>query len=137
QLAPEKHDYHVFYLKHNTAFWVATKLEDYFAGDDKKKKEGGNFFFYAPPADKPEARRLSKRKNLKFITESDTNTILVLGADASQLKTIEDLIKLYDQPDPINSKTARVTVTFTLKYSKAKAVADAVKDVYRDLLSSN
>ena len=59
------------------------------------------------------------------------------GASAEQLKTIEELVKLYDQPPPTDSQSVRRTEVIRLKYSKAKAVADTVKDVYRDLLSAN
>ena len=59
------------------------------------------------------------------------------GAGAEQLKTIEDLIQLYDQPPPSDAQSVRKTEIIRLKYSKAKAVADTVKDVYRDLLSAN
>jgi hypothetical protein len=47
------------------------------------------------------------------------------------------LIKLYDQPEPKDTQSLRMTKVFHLKYSKAQVVAEAVKDVYRDLLSSN
>ena len=59
------------------------------------------------------------------------------GADPSQIKVIEDLIELYDRQEPPDSRMARMTTVFTLKFSKAKVVGEAVKDVYRDLLSSN
>ncbi|HYW79503.1 MAG TPA: secretin N-terminal domain-containing protein, partial [Thermoguttaceae bacterium] len=74
---------------------------------------------------------------LRFISDSDTNTILVQGADAQQLKTIEDLIKIYDLPEPTDSQSVRKTQVFYLKYSQATVVAETIKDVYRDLLSDN
>jgi len=81
--------------------------------------------------------RLSKRPKVKFIPDVDTNSILVAGADTSQLRTIEDLIKIYDQPPPRDSQTDRKTEVFRLRYAKVSTVADPVKDVYRDLLSAN
>lgn len=84
-----------------------------------------------------ERRRLSKRRPLNFISDDDTNSIIVVGADAQQLKIIEDLIDLYDVPESKDPKAARVTKTITVKYSRARVIADAVKDVYRDLLSVN
>ena len=59
------------------------------------------------------------------------------GATASQLKTIDELVKLYDQKPPPDSELSRQTDIFYLRHSKAKAVADTVKDVFRDLLSEN
>ena len=79
-------------------------------------------------------RRLSKRPKLKFIADSDRNNILVEGADPAQLKTIEELIRAFDQPLPKDSETDRRTEVIRVRYAKAKDVAAAVKDVYRDLL---
>ncbi len=50
---------------------------------------------------------------------------------------MEHLIsEVYDKANPVNPQSARMTVHYTLKFNKAKVVADAVKDVYRELLSS-
>ena len=89
-----------------------------------------------PSNDKDTTRRPSKKKPLKFISDSDSGTIIVQGADPQQLKVIEELIKIYDQPPASDGKQVRKTQTFTLKYSKAPVLAEAVKDVFRDLLSS-
>ncbi|MCA9009697.1 MAG: hypothetical protein KDB01_08125, partial [Planctomycetaceae bacterium] len=72
-----------------------------------------------------------------FISDNFTSTILVRDADAKQLQTIEDLIAIYDIPEPSDSRSMRVTTIFRLKHAKASIVAAAVKDVFRDLLSSN
>jgi len=140
QIAPPRVEYKMFQLKYASAFWVAKNLEDYFKTGEKKPEGGRHIYFYDEDlsGNKTEAqRRLSQRRPLKFIDDLDTNTILVTGADAGQLKTIEELIRVYDKPDPVNAQSARVTTVFTMKYAKALVVADAVKDVYRDLLSSN
>ncbi len=79
---------------------------------------------------------MSKRRPLKFISDSESNTILVENADAAQLKTIGELIDLYDKQQD-DSQSVRKTETVHLQYSKAKVVAETVKDVYRDLLSAN
>jgi type II secretory pathway component GspD/PulD (secretin) len=79
--------------------------------------------------------RLSKRRPLKFISDSNTNTILVQGADAKQLRTIKELVAEYDRPTRSDSKSKRITEPIHLEYSKADVVADTIKDVYRDLLS--
>jgi hypothetical protein len=140
QIAPLRVEYKIFQLKHASAFWVAKNLEEYFQEHEKKQENRRPYYFFDEDlsSNKTEAqRRLSKRRPLKFIDDLDTNTILVTGADANQLKVVEELIRSYDQPDPVNSQSARVTTVFTLRFAKAKIVADAVKDVYRDLLSSN
>lgn len=143
QLTPNRREYKVFYLKNQIAFWVAGNLEDYFDVDKKKSDDRGfrPWFYYddfgSSNTKNDTTRRLSKRKPLKFISDSDTNSILVVGADPAQLEVIEDLIELWDRPEPADSRAARMTTVFTLKWSKAKIVGETIKDVYRDLLSSN
>ena len=117
-------------------------LEDFFKDQDASENRGRDRFMsyiYGMPSSSSEddSRRLSKRRPLRFISDIDTNTILVQWADPEQLKTIEELIKLYDVPEPVNSQKARVTKLVTIKYSKASTVANVIKDAYRDLLSTN
>ncbi len=141
EAAPPKRDYKVFYLKHSTtwAYSVELSLKDFFEED--KKKSGSSFNPYSgrmeSNSNQDSARRLSKKKPLKFISDSDSGTIIVQGADAAQLKVIEELINIYDQPLATDGKQVRKTQVFTLKYSKATVLAEAIKDVYRDLLSTN
>jgi type II secretory pathway component GspD/PulD (secretin) len=139
QMAPARKNYKVFQLKYAWAYGVALNLQEFFKEDEKKSNRFSPFFFdygYGQE-DTQERTRLSKRRPLKFISDPDTNTILVEGADAAQLKTIDELIKLYDQAAPTDSQSVRKTETFHLKHSKAKVVAETVKEVYRDLLSAN
>ena len=142
EAAPPKRDYKIFYLKYPTtwAYSVELSLKDFF--EEEKKKSGNNYnpyfgFRMGGNEEKDTTRRLSKRKPLKFISDSDSGTIIVQGADAAQLKVIEELINIYDQPLATDGKQVRKTQVFTLKYSKATVLAEAVKDVYRDLLSTN
>ena len=141
QIAPPRREFQVFYLKHASAFNVAWNLEDYFQIDKKKDDNSQSrsyyFYDYYPQQTKEDSRRLSKRRELTFISDTDTNSILVTGADQSQLKVIAELIEIYDRIEPPDSRMARMTKIFTLRYSKAKVVGEAVKDVYRDLLSTN
>ncbi|OYW12772.1 MAG: hypothetical protein B7Z55_18080, partial [Planctomycetales bacterium 12-60-4] len=69
--------------------------------------------------------------------DSDSNTILVVGADTHQLRIIEELIEYYDQPVASDAKALRRTEIFQIEYSSANVIAEALKDVYRDLLSEN
>jgi hypothetical protein len=142
QVAPPRREFKVFYLKHASALSVALNLEEYFQIDKKKDDNDRRYPYYYFYDDygsqsKDDTRRLSKRRELTFIYDIDTNSILVTGADPSQLKVIEELIEIYDRIEPPDSRMARMTKIFTLRYSKAKVVGEAVKDVYRDLLSSN
>jgi len=140
QLAPARKDFKIFPLKHASALWVKLNLQDYFKTEPEDKSRRRNVFYfdyYQPPADKEKSYRLSQRKPLKFIDDLDTNTILVVGASAEQLRTIEDLIQLWDASPPSDSQSARLTAVFAIRYSKAETIAETVKEVYLDLLSSN
>jgi type II secretory pathway component GspD/PulD (secretin) len=79
--------------------------------------------------------RLSKKRPLKIVSEYDTNSILVQGADASQLKTIKELVEFYDKPEPPDAQSVHQTEKFILRWTKADVVAETIKDLYRDLLS--
>ena len=140
QTAPPVHDYKVYKLKFADAYWVMDNIEDFFKEDKDDENRGYSpyyFYDYRPQQQTETRRRLSQRRKLKFIYDLDTNSILVQGADSRQLKTIEDLIAVYDVPEPTNSQSARVSMAYPIRYSKASIVATAIKDVYRDLLSSN
>jgi len=141
QIAPPAPDYKVFRLKFADAYWVKDNLEEFFKDEDEENNSNSSrryyFYDYAPQEKKEPRYRLSQRRKLKFIYDLDTNSILVQGADAQQLATIEDLIAIYDQAEPSDSQSARLSSVFEIKYSKATVIAAAVKDVYRDLLSSN
>ncbi len=141
-LKPERPSYHVFHLKHHNtwAYEVALNLEDFFEVEEESKS-GMNYspYFGLYPSSKKDTPppSLSQRRQLKFIPDSDSHTILVMGADREQLKTIQELIDIYDQPDSQESASVRRTKLFYLKYAEAETVATAIKDVYRDLLSAN
>ena len=143
EITPPRKDYKVFKLKYKStwAYGVALNLKDFFKEkeDNKQDNSRSRFFYgYMPNSNSTDdTHRLSKRKTLKFISDSDSNSIIVTGADPAQLKTIEDLIAIYDIPESKDSAAVRKTELVQIHYSKAKVIADAVKDVYRDLLSAN
>jgi type II secretory pathway component GspD/PulD (secretin) len=65
-----------------------------------------------------------------------SNSILVANASPSQLQEIEQLIAEFDQPAPTDSVELRNTAAIKIHYSRPSIIAAAVKEVYRDLLSS-
>jgi type II secretory pathway component GspD/PulD (secretin) len=138
--APSPNDYKIFKLRYAWAYGVASILKDVFKDDEGKEKRRTPWWWddYSQDdkSDKDKVK-LSKRRPLKIISDSDTNSILVQGADASQLKRIDELVKFYDKPEPTDAQSVRKCETFKLRYSQAKVVAETVKDVYRDLLSAN
>ena len=139
QLAPPQKDFAIFELKHASAFWVRLNLDDYFKeeGEDKNSRRRTYYYYDNPPPEKEKRYRLSQRRPLKFIDDFDTNTILVVGADSDDLKTVEELIRLWDVPPPSDTESARMSAVIQVRYSKASIVAETIKEVYRDLLSSN
>ena len=142
QLAPPRIDYKIFQLKYAWAYGIALTLEEIFEEQEKDSRSSRYpyIFFYDPynsGSDNKERARLSKRPPLKFISDPDSNSILVQGADPGQLAKIEKLIEFYDQPEPVDSQSVRKMKLFQLRHAKATTVAEAIKDIYRDLLSSN
>ena len=87
------------------------------------------------PKDAPD--RLSKRKPLRFIGDIDTRTILVQNATPAQLRQIGDLLEIWDRAPEQKGGALRLTKLWSLENAKASEVAATLKDVYRDLLSTN
>lgn len=140
QVAAPRRSYKVFRLKYATPSWVTLNLKDFFKSEEQTKSgiEYDPWYGFMPSQKKTSGKHsLSKRRQPQFISDNFTSTILVRDADAKQLQTIEDLIAIYDIPEPSDSRSMRVTTIFRLKHAKAGMVAVAVKDVFRDLLSSN
>jgi type II secretory pathway component GspD/PulD (secretin) len=79
---------------------------------------------------------LSKRPKLRLIWDPASDSILVANASPSQLAEIERLIKEYDQPQPDDAATERVTKPVKIQYSRASTIVTSLKEVFRDLLSS-
>ena len=75
--------YQIFHLKYALASSVAMNLEDFFK--EKKDKDQNPWFFFDDTSqnDTSDDRRLSNRRKLKFISDIDTNTILVDVPDSS------------------------------------------------------
>lgn len=146
ELAPPPKDYEVFKLKYPTtwAWGIVLNLEDFFGVDEKDGSGGDDDYFRGyfgyPPSGGSKSEgtgRLSQRRKLQFIADEDSRTIIVQGATPEQLKTIGELIELYDKPQSQSSGDLRVTKLFKVKHAKAETIAEAIKDVYRDLLSAN
>ncbi len=139
RVSPPKDDFKIFYLTHADAYWVKANLVEFFEEKEEDDSRSGYPFYYYSyrQSEKKEPRsRLSQRRELKFIYDLDTNSILVQGGDPQQLRTVAQLIEIYDKPVPTDSKSARVTSVYPVRYSKAQIIADTIKEVYRDLLSS-
>ena len=146
EYAPPKRDWKVIELKYpqTWAYGIEVILKDIFKEElgDSDKKDGSMryspFYGYYPGGSSDSGpRRLSARKPLKIISDRDSHTILVQGASDEQLRMIEELIEIYDKPQSTEAHSIRMTKIFKIRYSKANVIAEALKDVYRDLLSEN
>jgi type II secretory pathway component GspD/PulD (secretin) len=145
EYAPPRRDWKVIQLKYpdTWALGIELILHDVFKAEIEAGEKGGGMewdpFFGMVPSRKADTgpRRLSNRKPLKIISDRDSHTILVQGATRDQMRMIEDLIAIYDRPQSTEAHAIRKTKIFQLKYTQATVIAEAIKDVYRDLLSEN
>lgn len=136
--SPQK-AYTVFKLKHASATWVSLQLEDYFDEDDKDDERSRPWWMFdeQPAPETAEPTGLEKPRPIRFISDFDTNTIVVRDATEDQLKIVRELIELYDIQDPIDREKIRQTQLIKVRYSRASMIANQIKDAFRDLLSDN
>ncbi len=73
---------------------------------------------------------------IKLIADEATHSIMVLGAGASELREIEQLIQFYDKAIELPPLNVRKPRFFALKHIDAAAAVQVVKDLYRDYLSA-
>jgi type II secretory pathway component GspD/PulD (secretin) len=140
-LSPPQRRFKVFRLNYIRAidfYWDV--LKDYFKEDLETK--GDNEFqgwFFGPRFGKSEDKTgptLSKRKKLMLTYDMQSNSILAANASGSQLTEIEQLISEFDKPTRSDSVEKRRTAPVKIHFSKPTVIAAAVKEVYRDLLST-
>ena len=150
-LGPRAKGFKVFRMKHKTtwASSIAQNLQAFFEerqkAEEKRRNEvASTARWYDPNGGKwinsPRAEAERKKQvpaPPKFIVDSDTNSILAVGANDEQLKAIEELIEVYDTAEAQEPHPTRVTKLVPVKYGQVKQIAETVKDVYRDLLSSD
>jgi type II secretory pathway component GspD/PulD (secretin) len=149
-MAPAARDFHVFRMKHKSTwvYSVSENLKQFFEerqkAEEKQRSEKQAARFYDPVGGKwisnpreEENRRLQKRRQPRFIVDMDSNSILAVGADPEQLKIIGELIELYDTPAQRDAQAVRITRLIRVKHGQARLIAETVKEVYHDLLSTN
>jgi len=136
RFGPPRKDFSVFNLKFATAASVRYNLDEFFAPE--KYADSRRTAYDGSSSDrKTVSPGLSQRRPMRFLDDAQTNSILVQGASAEELRLIADLIAMYDRPEQPNSKASRMTKIFPILHSKASVIAETLKDVYRDLLSAN
>jgi type II secretory pathway component GspD/PulD (secretin) len=125
QITPKQADYEVFRLQHASPYGIELTLSQVF-GLDSQTGIGSR-------SNLP----IGNRPTLQFVSDVETGTLLVQGATSDQLQKISQLIDMYDQPESQDDDLQRKTEIYEMRFSRAEAVAEVVKEVYRDLLSSN
>jgi hypothetical protein len=130
ELEPPQKKFEIFELENSRASLVVLNLEEYFAD---QIAEDDDFGWYFGEDENQDPATLGTARKLRFIWDKDTNTIVAQNASPAQLETIRELIKIYDQPV---SENKRRTDIVQIRYSSAEDIATAIKEVYRDLLSS-
>ena len=141
QFRPPRRPYQVFKMKYASSYWVRLNLEDYFEEDEENGNSSADSFYrwYWDLDDQTDKSPtgLGKGNKLRFVDDPDTNTIVVTGATDEQLRTIDELIELWDVDEPVNKRKMRFTRLVALKFGQADKISETIKDAYRDLLSSN
>jgi type II secretory pathway component GspD/PulD (secretin) len=142
KLSPPQRRFKVYPLQYMRAFDMWLTLTNYFKEDMEGKEKNNDFadwwWGYRPRSDdnKSGPTGLAKRHKLLIDYDPPSNTILVANASASQTAEVEQLIKEYDKPARSDSVEKRATMPIKIQYSRPTIIAAAVKEVYRDLLSS-
>ncbi|HEX3599646.1 MAG TPA: secretin N-terminal domain-containing protein, partial [Lacipirellulaceae bacterium] len=139
-LSPPEKRFKVFPLKYIRASEMWYDLTDYFKDDMQGETDTSYDTFWWPPRKKDTPKKgepgLGKRRKLMITYDRPSNSILVSNASASQLADIEELIKEFDKQTPNDSVEIRQTAAIKIQYSRPSVIAAAIKEVYRDLLSS-
>jgi type II secretory pathway component GspD/PulD (secretin) len=138
-IRPPSRPYDIFKVKYARASWIKLNLDDYFEDNQDRQQNGFGFFFFGldDRRDQEKTRQLGDKPPLRFIADNDTNSIVVQGADDIARQTIRELIKLWDVPEPETDDTDRYTRLVRVRFSRADAIANTIKEAYRDLLSAN
>jgi hypothetical protein len=137
EAAPPTQRYKIFRIKYANVFDVYLNLKEFYEDELSGEKEQIlDWWGDVRESNKKDSSLLSKRPPLRLIWDPASDSILVANASSRQLTEIERLINEYDQPAPDDATTERVTQPVKIQYSRASTIAAAVKEVYRDLLSS-
>lgn len=140
ELSPPDRRFKVIQIRYVRASEIYYDLTDYFKDDIQGDSSGYMrdwYGFMVPKGNKGDAGSgLSKRRKLMITYDRPSNSILVANASPNQLKEIDQLIEEFDKPARGDSVEIRQTAAIKIKYSRPSVIAAAVKEVYRDLLSS-
>jgi type II secretory pathway component GspD/PulD (secretin) len=140
QLAPPQPEFKYYRLVYIASDDMKEILEEYFkdelADDAEPILDWWGRVRRGDRDEEKEPTTLGKRRQLRFIEDYFSNTLIVSNASPSQMRIIDKMIKMYDVELEPKGFDERHTITVKVKYSRAQDIAKALKEVYADLLSS-
>jgi type II secretory pathway component GspD/PulD (secretin) len=140
QITPPQRRFKVYRLQFISATDMYLDLKNFFKEDMEKESGGMTLDWYGRPIETGKgdkgATGLAKRHKLMLDWDPASNSVIIANASASQLAEAEEMIKEFDKPPPKDSVEKRTTRPIKIQYSKPTVIAAAIKEVYRDLLST-
>jgi type II secretory pathway component GspD/PulD (secretin) len=120
QIVPAEGDVQVIQLKHARASLVKTQLDAML----EHTRSG-------------ETSALSSSPPLRIESDARTNRLLVQHATARQSELISEMIPQLDRPEQEDERLVRQQRIYQAKRKRAAEIAEVIKEVFRDLLSSS
>lgn len=138
ELSPPERRYKVYRLKYIKAANMYWNLYDFFEQDLEGDTETMLDWFGRTReyGKKDTTTGLARRRKLMITYDISSNAVMVANASPRQLDEVEQLIAEFDRPASLESINRRRTAAVKIRHSKASVIANALKEVYRDLLSS-
>ena len=141
RISPAAKRYEVFYLKHAMASLVTLNLEEYFEDEtNSKSNDSDNYWRRWYGVGMSDNRKETTRDRVlapRFVSSTTTIRTLYLFRTPPLATRDRAAVDQGLRPTDLRrSVSARRFKIFTLRFARAEDVAETIKDVYRDLLSS-
>jgi type II secretory pathway component GspD/PulD (secretin) len=120
KIVPADGDVRIIELKHAQAAIVESQLEA--------------LVEHTQPRD---SSPLSTAERLEIEADARTNRLMIQHASRRQMELVNQLVRLLDQPEQEDARLVRQQRIYRVQRKRASEVAEVVKEVYRDLLSSS
>jgi hypothetical protein len=120
RIVPAADDVHVIQLKHAQATPVKIQLDALL--EHTRASESSD---------------LETEPPLRIEADLRTNRLLIQHATTRQMKLIDEMVLQLDRPEQENERLVRQQRIYRAQRKRATEIAEIVKEVYRDLLSSS
>jgi hypothetical protein len=121
QIVPTPDDVQVIELKHAQAALVKTQLD--LLLEHTRSNETSS--------------ALNTEPTLKIEADLRTNRLMIQHATTRQMRLINEMVPQLDRPEQENERLVRQQRVYRAQRKRASEIAEIVKEVYRDLLSSS